>query len=136
MSRVDRKRRALLRDVGYLCVGSFAGRVFARAPVSADMELQQAHGKGACGRLGPGSGLRGGRGWVASMLPGRHEFRVRGGGDVYLSAARLPSAMDFEPGRLYFIAVEGARADAALEWRILGSDWGVVSKYFLYPPSA
>ena len=70
------------------------------------------------------------------MLPGKHEFRVRGGGEVYLSAARIPSVMEFEPGRLYFISIEGGRPDAALEWRILGSDWDRVSKYFLYPPTA
>ena len=26
--------------------------------------------------------------------------------------------------------------DAVLEWRILGSEWGPVSKYFLYPPTS
>ena len=109
--------------------------VMARLPVPSDAEAQQAHAKGACGRLGPGSGLRDGKGWVVSMMPGKHEFRVRGGGDVYLTTARVKSTMEFDIGRLYYISIEGAPKDAVLEWRILGSDWGPVSKYFLYPPS-
>lgn len=115
---------------------SVGRQALARPPVSADAEAQQAHGKGACGRLGPGSGLREGKGWVASMMPGKHEFRVRGGGDVYLTTSRVRAAMDFDVGRLYPIAVEGAKPGAVLEWRILGSDWAPVSKYFLYPPTA
>ena len=108
----------------------------ARPPVPTDAEAQQAHAKGACGQLGPGSGLRDGKGWVVSMMPGKHEFRVRGGGQVYLTTARIKSALDFDIGRLYYISVEGARPDAVLEWRILGSEWGPVSKYFLYPPTS
>jgi hypothetical protein len=69
------------------------------------------------------------------MMPGKHEFRVRGGGEVYLTTARVKSTLDFDIGRLYYISVEGAPKDAVLEWRILGSDWGPVSKYFLYPPT-
>jgi hypothetical protein len=65
---------------------------------------------------------------------GKHEFRVRGG-DVYLTTSRVKSTLDFDIGRLYYISVEGAPKDAVLEWRILGSDWGPVSKYFLYPPA-
>ena len=136
MPRVNAQRRRALQILGSAGWLLAAGSSAARSPVSAEMEAQQAHGRGACGRLGPGSGLLAGRGWVASMLPGRHEFRVRGGGEVFLTAARFPSAMDFEPGRLYFISVEGARPEALLEWRILGSDWAPVSKYFLYPPSS
>src|SRR3982751_809771 len=113
-----------------------ASAAFARSPVPTDVEAQQAHAKGACGQLGPGSGLRDGKGWVVSMMPGKHEFRVRGGGKVYLTTARLNPALDFDVGRLYFIAIEGAPAGAVLEWRILGSDWAPVSKYFLYPPTS
>ncbi len=69
------------------------------------------------------------------MLPGKHEFRVRGGGEVYLTAARFKSSMEFDAGRLYYIVVERASPGAVLEWRILDSDWGPVSKYFLYPPT-
>ena len=107
----------------------------AGTPVPSDVEAQQAHAKGACGRLGPGSGLRDGKGWVVSMMPGKHEFRVRGGGQVYLTAARVQSTLDFDVGRPYYISIEGARPGAVLEWRILGSEWGPVSKYFLYPPT-
>ena len=107
----------------------------ARSPVPTDVEAQQAHAKGACGQLGPGTGLKDGKGWVVSMMPGKHEFRVRGGGEVYLTTARVKSAFDFDVGRPYYISVEGARPGAVLEWRILGSDWGPVSKYFLYPPT-
>jgi len=106
-----------------------------RPPVPSDAEAQQAHAKGACGQLGPGSGLRDGKGWVVSMMPGKHEFRVRGGGQVYLTTARVKSTLDFDIGRVYYISVEDAPPDAVLEWRILGSEWGPVSKYFLYPPT-
>jgi hypothetical protein len=108
----------------------------ARPPVPSDAEAQQAHAKGACGQLGPGTGLRDGKGWVVSMMPGKHEFRVRGGGQVYLTAARVKSTLDFDIGRLYYISVEDAPLNAVLEWRILGSEWGPVSKYFLYPPTS
>jgi len=109
----------------------------ARPPVPTDAEAQQAHAKGACGQLGPGTGLRDGKGWVVSMMPGKHEFRVRGGGgQVYLTTSRVKSTLDFDIGRLYYISVEGAAADAVLEWRILGSEWAPVSKYFLYPPTS
>ena len=108
----------------------------ARPPVPSDAEAQQAHAKGACGQLGPGTGLRDGKGWVVSMMPGKHEFRVRGGGQVYLTTARVKSTLDFDIGRLYYISIEDARPDAVLEWRILGSDWGPVSKYFLYPSTS
>ena len=108
----------------------------ARPPVPSDAEAQQAHAKGACGQLGPGTGLRDGKGWVVSMMPGKHEFRVRGGGQVYLTTARVKSTLDFDIGRLYYISVEDAAPDAVLEWRILGSEWGPVSKYFLYPPTS
>jgi len=108
----------------------------ARPPVPSDAEAQQAHAKGACGQLGPGTGLRDGKGWIVSMMPGKHEFRVRGGGQVYLTTARVKSTLDFDIGRLYYISVEDAPANAVLEWRILGSEWGPVSKYFLYPPTS
>lgn len=68
------------------------------------------------------------------MMPGKHEFRVRGGGAVYLTAAKLQEGMDFDIGRPYYIVIEAAAPGAVLEWRIMGSDWGPVSKYFLYPP--
>ena len=108
----------------------------ARPPVPSDAEAQQAHAKGACGQLGPGTGLRDGKGWIVSMMPGKHEFRVRGGGQVYLTTARVKSTLDFDIGRLYYISVEDAPPNAVLEWRILGSEWGPVSKYFLYPPTS
>lgn len=114
-----------------LLVGSAA---HALKPAPSDQEAQRAHAQGSCGKLGPGTGLKDGKGWVASMLPGKHEFRVRGGGVVYLTTARQRVG-DFDAGRLYYISVEGAPPNALLEWKIPGSDWGPVSKYFLYPPS-
>lgn len=110
-----------------------ASNAFALVPVPSDAQAQRAHATGSCGSLGPGSGLQEGKGWVVSMLPGRHEFRVRGGGAVFLTVARK-GTMDFDAGRPYYIVVEGARPGAVLEWKIPGSDWGPVSKYFLYPP--
>ena len=128
-------RREVVWAACSAAVLSFAPRARARTAVPSDAEAQQAHAKGACGSLGPGTGLREGRGWVVSMMPGRHEFRVQGGGAVYLTAAKLRSVLDFDIGRPYYIVIEGAAPGAVLEWRILSSDWGPVSRYFLYPPS-
>ncbi len=110
-----------------------AANAFALAPVPTDQEAQRAHAQGSCGRLGPGTGLKDGKGWIVSMLPGKHEFRVRGGGKVLLTVARQ-STLDFDVGRPYYIVIENAAPNAQLEWKIPGSDWGPVSKYFLYPP--
>jgi hypothetical protein len=128
------RARALAGTVlgALLVVSTAAG---GRSPVPSDAEAQQAHAKGSCGQLGPGTGLRDGRGWVVSMMPGKHEFRVRGGGDVYLTTSKVKSTLEFDVGRLYYISVENAAPNAVLEWRIMGSDWGPVSKYFLYPPA-
>lgn len=106
---------------------------FALAPAPSDQQAQKAHAAGSCGSLGPGTGLLDGKGWIVSMLPGKHEFRMRGGGHVFLTVARMKS-MDFDAGRPYYIAIEGAAPGSTLEWKIPGSDWGPVSKYFLYPP--
>jgi hypothetical protein len=107
----------------------------ARSPLPSDVAAQQAHAQGTCGQLAPGTGLKDGKGWVASMMPGKHEFRVRGGGEVYLTAARVKSTLDFDVGRLYTISVEHAPAGAVLEWRNAGTDWAPVAKTFLYPPT-
>lgn len=111
-----------------------ASNAFALAPAPTDKQAQTAHAQGSCGSLGPGSGLVGNKGWVVSMLPGKHEFRVRGGGTAYVTTARQ-SVVDFDAGRPYYIVLEGAKPDAVLEWKVPGSDWGPVSKLFLYPPS-
>ena len=116
-----------------LVLSTAAAAASALTSMPSDQEAQQAHAQGSCGRLGPGSGLKDGKGWIVSMLPGRHQFRVKGGGKVYLTVARL-SALDFDVGRPYYIVIEGAPPGAVLEWKIPGSDWGAVSKYFLYPP--
>ena len=112
-----------------------ASAAAARSPLPSDVQAQQAHAQGTCGQLAPGTGLKDGKGWVASMMPGRHEFRVRGGGEVYLTAARVKSTLDFDVGRLYTISVEHAPAGAVLEWRNVGTDWAPVAKTFLYPPT-
>jgi len=105
--------------------------VLAAAP--ADWKAQEAHQQGSCGSLGPGTGLEAGRGWVVSMLPGKHEFRVRGGGSVFLTTARQ-TVIDFDVGRPYYIVIEGAAPGAVLEWKMLGRDWQTVGRTFLYPP--
>ena len=107
---------------------------FAHAASSADWTAQQAHQQGSCGSLGPGTGLEGGKGWIVSMLPGKHEFRMRGGGSVYVTVARQ-TAVDFDVGRPYYIVIEGASPNAVLEWKMLGRDWQPVAKTFLYPPT-
>ncbi len=99
---------------------------------SADAEAQRAHAQGTCGQLGPGTGLSGDKGWVVSMIPGRHEFRMRGGGAAYVTVARL-AAVDVDAGRPYYIVIEGARPGAVLEWKTPASDWAPVSRFFLYP---
>lgn len=129
-----RSARLLTRALPVLAV-ALAAPASARAPVPGDAAAQQAHAQGTCGVLAPGTGLRDGKGWVASMMPGKHEFRVRGGGEVYLSAARVKSTLDFDIGRLYTISIEHAPPGAVLEWRMLGNDWAPVAKTFLYPPT-
>ncbi|HWI11136.1 MAG TPA: hypothetical protein VNU48_07390 [Burkholderiaceae bacterium] len=116
-----------------LALSLFAANAHALIPVPSDQEAQRAHAQGSCGKLGPGSGLKDGKGWIVSMLPGKHQFRVRGGGKVYLTVARQ-SVVDFDVGRPYYIVIEDAAPGAVLEWKIPGSEWGPVSKYFLYPP--
>jgi hypothetical protein len=96
-------------------------------------KAQEAHQQGSCGSLGPGTGLEGGKGWVVSMLPGKHEFRVRGVA-IYLTTARQ-TVVDFDVGRPYYLVIEGAPPGAVLEWKMLGRDWQPVAKSFLYPPS-
>lgn len=107
--------------------------VHAAAPSSADWKAQGDHQAGRCGTLGPGTGLLDGKGWVVSMLPGKHEFRMKGGGAVYLTTARL-GVGDFDVGRPYYIVIEGAAPGAVLEWKMLGRDWQPVGRTFLYPP--
>ena len=121
------KKTALLVPLMLACA-------LAHAASSADWKAQEDHQQGSCGSLGPGTGLVSGKGWVVSMLPGKHEFRVRGGGSVYLTTARQ-SVVDFDVGRPYYIVIEGASPNAVLEWKMLGRDWQPVAKTFLYPPT-
>ncbi len=100
------------------------------AAVGAD--AQRAHASGTCGTLGPGTGLTDGRGWVVSMLPGRHEFRMRGAGTVYVTTARL-TAHDFDAGRPYYLVIEGATPQSVLEWKTPASNWAPIPSTFLYP---
>ena len=111
-----------------------AGSAAVATPSPADWQAQAAHQQGTCGTLGPGTGLVQGKGWVVSMLPGKHEFRVRGGGAVYVTTARQTS-VDFDVGQPYYIVIEGAALGAVLEWKMLGRDWQPVAKTFLYPPA-
>ena len=98
-------------------------------------KAQRAHAQGSCGSMGPGTGLSGNKGWVVSMIPGKHQFRVRGGvGQVYVTAARQ-SVVDFDIGRPYYVVAEGSGLSPVLEWKAPGSDWEVISNYFLYPIS-
>lgn len=101
-------------------------------PAPSGEAAQTAHAAGSCGSLGPGTGLRDGKGWIVSMLPGKHEFRVRGGGTAYLTVARMTS-LDFDVGRPYYIVLEGLRPDSVLEWKVPGKSWEPVAKTFLYP---
>lgn len=67
------------------------------------------------------------------MLPGTHELRVAGGGEVFLTAARVQS-WSFDVGRPYYIVIEGARPDSVLQWKVPGKGWSAVPTTFLYPP--
>ena len=96
-------------------------------------DAQQAHARGSCGSLGPGTGLVADKGWIVSMIPGAHALRVRGVGSVYLTAARM-TQMDFDAGRPYYIVLEGTNPASVLEWKVRGKDWAPVAKTFLYPP--
>jgi hypothetical protein len=125
------KKNALVLSIVLLLALSNGG---AGAASSADWKAQEAHQQASCGSLGPGTGLEGGKGWVVSMLPGKHEFRMRGGGSVYLTTARQ-TVVDFDVGRPYYIVIEKAAPGAVLEWRMLGRDWQPVGRTFLYPPA-
>lgn len=105
----------------------------AATSVSERDAAQRAHARGSCGSLGPGTGLVGGKGWIVSMMPGRHSLRVRGGGEAYLTVARLKE-LDFDAGRPYYVAMEGTAAGSRLEWKVPGRDWAPVADVFLYPP--
>ena len=122
-----------MKNTALLLLLALAGGLV-HAASSTDWKAQEAHQQGSCGSLGPGTGLEGGKGWVVSMLPGKHEFRVRGGGSVYITTARQ-TVVDFDVGRPYYIVIEGAAPGAVLEWKMLGRDWQPVGKTFLYPPS-
>ncbi|MEP7097941.1 MAG: hypothetical protein ABI748_09790 [Dokdonella sp.] len=98
-----------------------------------DERAQSKHAQGTCGSFGPGTGLREGKGWIVSMLPGRHEVRVVGGGSVYLTVAKSTS-MDFDVGRPYYIVLEGTGPGSFLEWKTPGGSWSAVPEKFLYPP--
>ncbi len=103
------------------------------AAETTDEQAQFKHAQGTCGSLGPGTGLRDGKGWIVSMLPGRHEVRMVGGGSVYLTVAKSTS-MDFDVGRPYYIVVQGAGPQSILEWKTTGRSWSPVPVTFLYPP--
>ena len=109
-----------------------ASTAFALQPAPDVIAAQRAHAQGTCGSLGPGSGLSGDKGWVVSMVPGRHAFRVRGGGAALVTVARQ-SVVDVDAGRPYYIVVEGAPPGAVLEWKVPGSDWSPIETTFLYP---
>lgn len=75
-----------------------------------------------------------GKGWIVSMLPGKHEFRVSGEGRAFLTAARA-STWDFDPGRPYYIVLEGTTPQSVLQWKEPGAgEWAIVPRTFLYPP--
>lgn len=117
-----------------LLVGCFAATTAASGQSAPPQDAQKQHARGTCGSLGPGTGLGAdGKGWIVSMLPGRHEVRMRGGGAAFLTVARQTS-LDFDSGRPYYIVVEGAPAGAVLEWKAPGQDWAPIPKTFLYPP--
>ncbi|MEO6747106.1 MAG: hypothetical protein ABIS28_20075 [Caldimonas sp.] len=121
--------RAQQCAVGLFVLASI-GVIAAETP---DEQAQFKHAQGTCGSLGPGTGLREGKGWIVSMLPGRHEVRVVGGGSVYLTVAKRTS-MDFDVGRPYYIVVEGTGPRSILEWKTTGRSWSAVPMTFLYPP--
>lgn len=132
ISQAPRRSAKAVFIFAALACSSFS---YALAPAPSDRVAQQAHAQGSCGSMGPGTGLSGNKGWIVSMMPGKHEFRVKGGsGQVYVTAARQ-TTLDFDVGRPYYLVVEGAGPAPVIEWKIPGSDWGVVSNYFLYPTS-
>lgn len=130
---VNKKRRSVLKSIFSASVVAAHELTHALASAPSDQAAQLAHAKGACGSMGPGTGLSGNRGWIVSMLPGRHHFRVQGGlGQVHVTATRA-SVVDFDAGRPYYLVVEGAGATPVIEWKTPGSNWGRVPNYFLYP---
>lgn len=117
---------------GLVALGATVPRFVDDAP-----SAQEAHVKRVCGWLAPGEGLTklpDGReqGWVASMIRGVHQFRIRGPGTVEVSAAKLRE-VDFEGALMHTITLTGTTKESVLEWKIPGArDWESVDKAFLY----
>lgn len=123
-----------MKAIATLLLLLFTANGFAAQPVPTDAQAQQAHAKGACGSLGPGTGLSvDGRGWIVSMIPGRHQFRMTDGGTVGVTVTGA-TQLDLDAGRPYYIVVKGD--PSKLEWKVPGSNWGPVSKLFEYPVAA
>jgi hypothetical protein len=103
-------------------------------PPNLALEMQHEHASGVCGSMAPGTGLtwmdkHEVRGWVASMMLGKHELRVRGTGAVE------PQVVDFEPtsNRYVSLKLTGVEKDSVLEWKIPGArNWEKVPTAFLY----
>lgn len=111
----------------------FVGTSAAAVAQSTGSDVQSTHMQGNCGSMGVGTGLSGTKGWIVSMLPGKHEVRIRSGtGRVFLTTAKLTS-MDFDAGRPYYITMEGISISSIIEWKVPNADWSDVPKQFLYP---
>lgn len=134
-TRARSAARGLAAWLAFTAIAAAAATPAVPSPTAlTPQDAQKAHAQGSCGSLGPGTGLVGGKGWIVSMLPGKHELRMRGGGEVYLTVAKL-QAMDFDVGRPYYITIEGAPPGATLEWKTKWKDWSPVALTFLYPPA-
>jgi hypothetical protein len=103
-------------------------------------DAQTAHKLGHCGsnmKPGPGlSSLEGGTvqaGWVASMIPGQHEFRVRGAGSVWV-LEKGHNVATIETAHTVVIHATGLTPQSVIEWRPPGArSFEPIPREFLYP---
>lgn len=115
-------------------------------------DAQWAHMQHTCGmRLAAGTGLADfgdvepgmKRGWIVSMIPGLHQFRVVGGGSIEFGPQRIevgpvpprPEAADayIASGGSVLVSLYDTTAQSVLEWKTPGATaWQKVDESFLY----
>jgi hypothetical protein len=102
----------------------FCGSVWAVPPITQE-EAIAFHLAGRCQMVEPGTGITrpDGKGWITSLLPGKHVIKT----------GRMSMVIDFEPGRAYKITAPGGQVEWCPEFIPPGRDaCGPVPPAFLY----
>ena len=124
--------RALVLALALLC-GSV--QAMDKVPMD-DAYALKAIASGECQKLPFGSGLRNGRGWVHSPIPGNVQVWMLEGGTV--STIGQPEGaevvLDMRPGRQNPITTHPASPTDRLMWKVPGFMPGPVPPGFQLPP--